>query len=420
MEKLDRESEEFLSFLFTDKKLWQALYKIYITFVNNDYEIFLIGGCVRDILLKRKPKDWDFVTDATPDQIKKLFPKVKLIGEHFGVAEIVINDIHFEIATYRSDQAYTNHRCPDSVIFASSLEEDVARRDFTINALALDIDFNLYDYHGGLKDLRNKVIRTINNPKDRFHEDALRILRAIRLACQLGFNIDSQTLSSINLLFEDVNKYVSKDRIHKEFIKIFNRNSLEKNSLDLIQETEIIENIFRESAIINHRLLTYDNLKEFSYFDYLVHSLYILFQNENGIDFEKLKDKLIEYKFSNEEISNIIEIIKGTQNLYKINNKISLKKIQLNKYFEDILNFYKLIQKVYGDKNEFVDNQLEKLHHLDIKPIITGKDLLSLGFEQGKNLGLVLKFIFDWQLSDESLTRKDLLEKAKQFKLTFN
>ena len=161
---------------------------------KNGNKAYLCGGCVRDLLLDRKPKDYDIVTDATPDEVKKIFRRTIDVGVQFGVVKVLIKKNCFEVATFRSDGEYQDGRRPKNISFSSE-KEDALRRDFTINGMFLDPETNtIIDYVGGIKDLKENLIRTIGIAKERFEEDHLRLLRAIRFACQLDFSIEKKNL----------------------------------------------------------------------------------------------------------------------------------------------------------------------------------------------------------------------------------
>ena len=192
------------------------------------FEAFPVGGCVRDLLLGLKPKDWDITTNAKPEDIIAAFPKT-FYENAFGTVGVVFEDTKdettklIEITPYRLEGKYEDYRHPDSVVFAKKIEDDLKRRDFTVNALAIRLSNNaikdIIDFYDGFKDIKDKIIRTVGNPKDRFSEDALRMLRAVRLATQLGFTINDDTKKAIqshsNLL-----EHISKERIRDEFVKI--------------------------------------------------------------------------------------------------------------------------------------------------------------------------------------------------------
>lgn len=188
-------------------------------FRKNGYEAYAVGGCVRDALLKRIPKDWDITTSAKPEDIKRLFPKTIDTGIAHGTVTIRMNNNSYEATTYRIDGKYKDNRHPDSVTFTASLEEDLKRRDFTINAMAYAPDAGLIDIYGGVSDIRSGIIRCVGNPKERFNEDALRTLRAVRFAGQLGFDIEPDTLKAVKEAAVRINN-VSSERIRVEISKL--------------------------------------------------------------------------------------------------------------------------------------------------------------------------------------------------------
>lgn len=181
---------------------------------------FWVGGCVRDFLLGREPQDYDIATDARPEQIEKWFKRTLAVGRKFGVMIVVEGKQHFQVATFRADAEYRDGRRPETVVF-SSAEADAQRRDFTVNGLFFDpIAEKLHDWVGGEKDLRAKIIRTIGAPEERFAEDHLRLLRAIRFAAQLGFEIEPETFAAIKKLAPKI-ELISAERVRDELIKLF-------------------------------------------------------------------------------------------------------------------------------------------------------------------------------------------------------
>lgn len=212
------------------------------------YEAYVVGGCVRDLLLGKEPKDWDITTNAKPEEIQTLFENT-VYENTFGTIAIKTGSEKSELAIvevtpYRIEGKYTDKRHPDSVRFAETLEEDLSRRDFTVNALALDAKRNIIDNFNGQKDLRNKIIRTVGNPKERFEEDALRLLRTVRFSAVLGFNIESETLAAVKENSEWL-RAISKERIRDEFIKITESDNAYEGIL-LLEETGLLENIIPE------------------------------------------------------------------------------------------------------------------------------------------------------------------------------
>lgn len=183
-------------------------------------EIYVVGGAVRDWILKKEVNDWDFATNLTPEEMKKIFPKNSFCENQFGTFSVVVGkDEIFEITTYRSEAGYSDKRHPDKISWGKTLKEDLERRDFTINAIALDIEGQITDLHGGIEDLNNRLIKTVGNPDDRFSEDALRMMRAIRIAAQIGFLIEEKTFESIQKNAHLI-KEIAGERIRDELFKI--------------------------------------------------------------------------------------------------------------------------------------------------------------------------------------------------------
>jgi poly(A) polymerase/tRNA nucleotidyltransferase (CCA-adding enzyme) len=189
------------------------------------FRAFLVGGCVRDLFLNRKPKDWDVTTNAKPEEIISLFPDT-FYENNFGTVGIVQDEVSdetlkvIEVTPYRTESGYSDNRHPDSVVFSQKIEDDLQRRDFTINALAYNVfDGEVTDFYNGLKDIKDKIIRTVGKSEDRFKEDGLRILRAVRFFTEIGFEIEQETKKAI---FDNVDllNNISKERIRDEFVKI--------------------------------------------------------------------------------------------------------------------------------------------------------------------------------------------------------
>lgn len=188
--------------------------------ISNGYEAYAVGGCVRDSIIRRVPGDWDITTSARPEEVKKLFKHTINTGIQHGTITVMLHHTGYEVTTYRLDGEYEDGRHPKSVEFTNSLIEDLKRRDFTINAMAYNDETGLVDEFAGREDLRAGIIRCVGNPAERFGEDALRMLRAVRFSAQLGFEIEHDTVAAIKELAPSIAK-VSKERIHTEFGKIF-------------------------------------------------------------------------------------------------------------------------------------------------------------------------------------------------------
>jgi len=208
---------------------------------DNGYTAHVVGGCVRDMVLKKEPKDWDITTNALPDDVKQIFPKTYDTGIKHGTVTVVFEGMAVEITTWRRDMDYSDHRRPDKVQFSQTLTEDLMRRDFTMNALAYHPYEGLIDPFNGLSDIEAGLIRCVGKPLERFSEDALRMLRAIRFSAQLGFTVEPDTLQAIKTHHEDL-KYVSRERIASELNKMLASRYPER--LSLLWETGLGRGIF--------------------------------------------------------------------------------------------------------------------------------------------------------------------------------
>ncbi len=189
-------------------------------FVDEKFEIYIVGGAVRDLIMGRIVNDWDFTTNATPEEILKVIPE-GFYDNVFGTVGLVVEGFEkpFEITTFRTEQGYSDNRRPDKVSWGKSLEEDLSRRDFTINSLALDKNLKVIDLYNGQKDIEEKVVRAVGNPDERFSEDALRMMRAVRIASEIGFKIEEKTSFAIKKNAVLINK-IAKERIKDELFKI--------------------------------------------------------------------------------------------------------------------------------------------------------------------------------------------------------
>ncbi|MFZ2153462.1 MAG: HD domain-containing protein [Microgenomates group bacterium] len=208
-----------------EMKLPEKVTKVMKKFSDNKSEIFVVGGAVRDLMLGREVKDWDFATNLTPEEMKKIFPKNSFCENDYGTFSIVNPDGEiFEITTYRTEREYSDNRHPDKVEWGKTIEEDLERRDFTVNAIALELritnyELRIIDPYDGQNDLKNKIIRAVGNPEERFKEDALRMMRAIRIACQIEFIIEEKTFGAIQNNAPLINK-IAAERVRDELFKI--------------------------------------------------------------------------------------------------------------------------------------------------------------------------------------------------------
>lgn len=203
-----------------EQKSWKAAFNVMETLINHGYEAVIVGGAVRDLLRGHLVHDVDVATNAHPEEVKALFSNTADVGIAHGTVLVIHKLSPIEVTTYRTEGQYQDHRRPDEVKFVSSLSEDLKRRDFTINAMALTIHEEIIDLYGGKEDMERHIIRAVGEPTKRFKEDALRMLRAIRFSAQLGFQIEINTLEAIKKQAEDI-CFIAKERIKQEFDKIF-------------------------------------------------------------------------------------------------------------------------------------------------------------------------------------------------------
>lgn len=204
------------------------------TIESAGYQAYFVGGCVRDLLLKRNLHDIDIATSAYPEEIKKNFPKTVDTGIKHGTVTVLQDKNSYEITTFRTESGYQDYRRPDKVTFVRQLSDDLKRRDFTINALALDIHGQIIDLFNGINDLNQHVIRAVGNPNERFNEDALRMMRAVRFSSQLGFDIENETFLAIKNYAYLLNK-ISIERIRDEFLKLMQGRYAQKGLTQMIQ-----------------------------------------------------------------------------------------------------------------------------------------------------------------------------------------
>ena len=210
------------------------------------FEAYLVGGCIRDILRGVEPQDWDATTNATPEEISKVFPKT-FADNKFGTVVVVSGKMEVEVTPYRIESKYTDKRHPDKVKFAKTLEEDLKRRDFTVNAMAAEpgrLGLKIIDLFGGEKDLKDKVIRAVGKPEERFDEDALRMLRAVRIATVIGFSIEEETAIAVK---KNINwmRFVSAERIRDELMKIIVSDKAAEG-IELLRELGLLKHIIPE------------------------------------------------------------------------------------------------------------------------------------------------------------------------------
>lgn len=383
---------------------------------KNNYEAYIVGGCVRDAILGFEPNDYDITTSATPKAIKDIFRDFKCIetGIEHGTVSVVIDDDIYEITTYRIEGEYKDHRRPENVDFTSKLEEDLKRRDFTINAMAYNEKEGLIDLFGGNIDIENKIIKTVGNPYNRFNEDGLRMIRAIRFSSKLDFKIEDNTLLAIYDNAKII-KNISLERITDEFNKIILSNKPENviylfktkllNYLNISSEENEnkIKELYKKISILNK----FDKVlvKRLVVLDYLIKEL-----NINCNSFCK------ELVYSKKMIKNhnlILSLMKEI-NIKEL-NKVKVKKI-LNRIDKSLFEEYLDISRViYEDEKNFAQiiyilKEIEENNECyTVKNLkIDGRDIMALGYEN-KAVGEVLNYLLEKVIIKPALNEKSLL-----------
>lgn len=359
------------------------------TFNKNGYEAYFVGGCVRDYLLGEEFSDIDITTNALPEEVKKIFRKSIDTGIQHGTVTILVNGESYEVTTFRTEDEYTNHRAPEKVEFVNNLREDLDRRDFTINAMALDSNGVLFDYHNGEKDLSSGVIRTVNNPNERFYEDALRMLRAFRFSSKLGFEIEYDTLEAIKKNAELI-KFVSIERIVNEFKKLLSGKG-NLRSLELLLDSKLNNYIpFLEEIVI---------IQDFSKYSFC-QSLYILAMI-NDIFLDTLKT----LKLSNKEIKLIKEYDKIKEDFI---NNVPLELILYKYNFEDVVFVAEYFS--YNNRNT-IENCKLIINSFDEVDITSQEIISTIGEKPGPWIkSVVSELEHEILLNRLDNNRKDILD----------
>lgn len=395
-------------------KVRYIINKIY----QNNYEAYIVGGCVRDAILGFEPNDYDITTSASPNTIQEIFKDFKCIetGIEHGTVSVLMEDEIFEITTYRIEGEYKDHRRPDKVDFTDRLEEDLKRRDFTINAMAYNEKKGLIDLFGGKEDLNNKIIKTVGNPYDRFNEDGLRMIRAIRFSSKLNFTIEKETLKAIYDKSFIINN-ISLERITDEFTKIILSDKPE--NIKYLFETKLLkylnisneDNIDKLTQFYNEIIILNKinkNLeKRLALLDYIV--------EKNNINCKSFCNELI---YSKKVIKNhniILTLLKNIEIDHL--NKVEIKKI-LSEVDRNLLEEYLDISGIIYDKEKKVDEIIDILSEIEennecyiIKNLkVNGRDIMSLGYKN-KEVGEVLNYLLEIVIEDYTLNKKDVLIK---------
>lgn len=428
-------------------------------FSNAGFSLYIVGGAVRDHLLGLKSEDFDFTTDALPEQVMKLFKQVIPTGIEHGTVTVHFEKQSFEVTTFRSEAEYLDGRHPSSVTFIPSLEEDLKRRDFTINAFAADCnDGRIIDLHDGKKDLQRKIIRAIGDPEQRFSEDALRILRAARIAAKLDFQIEEQTLSAMGRLGRNLHK-VSAERIRDELFKLV-LSDHPATGLHYLRKQDILTIILPEfkksdglfqggmhhQDVLSHSISTCQASVQLSSslevrLAALLHDIgksEVVVQgeerntfNRHEISGEKITQTLLRrLKASNEQIKVIAHLVRHHMFDYQSNWSDSA----VRRFIKGVgLEFIPLLFQlriadqiaIHGTANTILLDELsirieaviKARDALSIKDLaVDGNDLMSIGIPKGQKIGATLTYLLETVLDDPGQnTREQLLTIAQNY-----
>ncbi|MGB9847685.1 MAG: CCA tRNA nucleotidyltransferase [Minisyncoccia bacterium] len=432
------------------------------------FEIYLVGGCVRDLLLNREPKDWDLTTNATPEEIQKLFPK-SFYENQFGTVSVITNSEKeslkiVEITPFRLEGKYTDKRHPDEIKFAKTLKEDLARRDFTINAMALKIEnkkIEVIDYFDGQKDLKNKIIRAVGEPEKRFNEDALRLMRAVRCATELDFVIEEKTKKAILKLAKNLT-LISKERIRDELIKILMTENAAKGIFMLHQLKlllyvipELEEGVgvvgvtkklkshikYESLTAFEHNLKTLDYAAKHNFnletrLAALLHDvakprtkqgegLEASFKGHEQLGAKMTKEILIRLHFSNKVIEKVVKLVRWHFFFYDV-EKVTpsgVRRLIRNVGSENVDDLLRLreadrfgsgLPKISSYRLRHLRYMIEKVKRDPIEPKmlkVKGDDVMRiLNIPPSPKVGWVLNILLEEVLDDPSKNDKEYLE----------
>lgn len=421
---------------------------------QHGYEAYAVGGCVRDSILGRVPDDWDITTSATPLETKALFQRTFDTGIEHGTITVLLDKEAFEVTTYRVDGKYEDSRHPSEVTFTRSLREDLLRRDFTINAMAYNDSEGLVDIFGGMEDLEKKTIRCVGNAMARFGEDALRILRAVRFAAQLGFEIEDDTKKGILELAPTLAN-ISAERIQVELIKILTspnprmlKTAYELGitkvilpEFDYMMETAQ-ENPHHKYSVGEHTLKAIENIRADK-----VLRLAMLFHDiakpimktmdANGVAHFKMHDSkgaemtkqiLRRLKFDNDTMNKVARLVQYHD--YRMPAEPKNVRRAMNKIGEDLFPYYLEVRKAdtlaqseylqeeklqnIRDVRACYEEILEKQECVSLKTMaVTGSDLIANGMKPGKEIGEVLNKFLEYVIEHPEANEKETLLKLK-------
>ena len=419
------------------------------------YQAYFVGGCVRDMLLGREPADYDLATDATPDQVMRIFPETYAVGAKFGVVLVPSaganeNEV-VEVATFRSDIGYSDGRHPDQVRYSKDPREDVERRDFTINGLLLNpINQEVLDFVGGRKDLESHIIRAIGEPERRFAEDKLRMLRAVRFAARFSYTIEPVTFVAIQKLAPQIHQ-VSRERVRDELTKMLTEGHA-RSAFLLLDQTGLLREVLPEISAMKgveqppqfhpegdvfvHTLLLLDKLPQpcppTLAWGALLHDVgkpatfriapdRIRFDGHVDVGIKMAEEICRRLRFSNDDAEQIIALVGNHMRFAQAQQmkESTLKKFMRMPRFEEHLELHRMdCQASHGDLTSF-DFVREKMAATPVEvmrpaPLISGDDLIDAGYSPGPQFKEILAAIEDGQLEGRLRDRDAAMEFVRQ------
>ena len=447
-------------------KIPSILGKLNEIFEQNGYKAYLVGGAVRDTLMGKEAHDWDVTTNAKPEDVMRIFHKVIPTGIAHGTVTVHFMKNEIEVTTFRTESDYSDGRHPDKVEYTGNIEEDLSRRDFTINAIAASLkDGKLTDPFNGKQDIRKKIIRTVGNPEHRFSEDGLRPIRALRFSAQLGFEIEKNTLAAISLpeIIEKT-KSVSVERFRDELTKLL-KADFPSGALKIMEQTGVLSLFIPE--LVSCRGCVQGDFRGFHDFDVLDHLFYacdgapknkplvrlaalfhdigkpeakrvistengdqFTFYNHDAISERITKEIMLRLKYSNAEIEQVAHLVKNHMFNYESTwTDAAVRRFLVRVKLENVEDLFDLrLADIYGMHNkpvrghdsqtiallnelsDRIKKETERNSALSLKTLaVNGKDLMKEGIPAGKELGNILSELLETVLDDPSQNEKEKL-----------
>lgn len=380
------------------------------------YEAYIVGGCVRDILMGFTPKDWDITTDAVPEKIRYIFNNFKIIdiGIKHGTVGVLVDGAIYEITTYRTEGDYIENRKPENVNFIKDLKLDLSRRDFTINAMAYNHKEGLVDLFGGSKDIADRIIRCVGDPSERLKEDALRILRALRFSSEKGFEIDDKTYAYI-CEYETLLKNISRERISEELKKLLMGDHIGNTFKKYGRQLRIIfPHLKLENHIFEELSIKFSHLEKF---ESRLALLFINYYIEN-LDMSEIIYSIASLRFDNNTRNKTIKLISGINIDIKC-EKIFIKRMIRDYGKDDFIDLLEL-RSVYFEENidcakSLVNKIEEERICCSLKQLaVDGDDLIGIGIPKGKLIGDLLNRLLEGVIEEKiNNSKEELLVRAK-------